>query len=81
MKNLQVRVFDDLGDEADSGLDEIGMDMSTAIRVHLKKIVQSRSVPFALSASGAIDAEDVEVDTATHAKMDKVAEAWRKARG
>ncbi len=81
MKNLQVRVPDELRDEADSVLDEIGMDMSTAIRVYLKKIVQSRSIPFALSASGAMDAEEVEVDTATQTKMDQVAEAWRKARG
>ena len=81
MKNLQVRVPDDLREEADSVLAEIGMDMSTAIRVYLKKIVQSRGIPFSLSASSAIDLEEIEVDATTQAKMDRVAATWRNARG
>ena len=57
MKTLQVRLPNDLREEADHVLEEIGMDMSTAIRVYLKKIVQSRSIPFALlTASGGLAA-------------------------
>jgi len=80
MKTLQVRLPDDLREQADSVLDEIGMDMSTAIRVYLKKVVQSRSIPFPLEAAGAMHAEVVSVDEVTQKKMDKVAKAWRKAK-
>lgn len=59
-------------------LDEIGMDMSTAIRVYLKKIVNSRSIPFSLDAAQPWVAESVAVDDETQRKMDQVAEAWRK---
>jgi hypothetical protein len=49
MKTLQVRLPDELREEADSVLDEIGMDLSTAIRVYLKKIVLNRTVRSLLS--------------------------------
>lgn len=78
MKTLQIRVPDELREEADQVLDEIGMDMSTAIRVYLKKIVNSRSIPFSLDASQPWVAESVAVDDETQRKMDQVAEAWRK---
>lgn len=78
MKTLQIRVPDELREEADQVLDEIGMDMSTAIRVYLKKIVNSRSIPFSLDASQPWVAEAVAVDDETQRKMDQVAEAWRK---
>ncbi|KAF0095336.1 MAG: hypothetical protein E1N59_831 [Puniceicoccaceae bacterium 5H] len=80
MKSLQVRVPDDLREQADAVLDEIGLDMSTAIRVYLKKIVQSRSIPFSLEASGYGVAEEVPVDDATQSKMDAVAAAWKRVR-
>jgi DNA-damage-inducible protein J len=80
MKTLQVRLPDDLREEADQVLDEIGMDMSTAIRVYLKKIVQSRCIPFALEASQPWEAEQVPVDSETQRLMDGVAESWSKVR-
>ena len=77
MKSLQVRLPDDLRDEADQVLAEIGMDMSTAIRVYLKKVVQTRSIPFALEASPD-NSEVVPVDSDTQARMDAIGSAWRK---
>jgi DNA-damage-inducible protein J len=80
MKTLQIRIPDELREEADQVLDEIGMDISTAIRVYLKKIVQSRRIPFALEASQPWEAEPVSVDPETQRQMDQVAETWHKVR-
>lgn len=80
MKTLQIRVPDELREEADRVLDEIGMDMSTAIRVYLKKIVASRSIPFALEAAQPWATEPVEVDGDTQRLMDQVAGTWSKVR-
>ncbi len=80
MKTLQIRVPDELREDADQVLEEIGMDMSTAIRVYLKKIVQSRRIPFALEAAPTWGAEPISVDDETQRMMDEVAETWRKVR-
>ena len=78
MKTLQIRIPDQLREDADEVLDEIGMDMSTAIRVYLKKIVHSRSIPFTLEADQPWVAEPVSVDAETQRIMDQVAETWSK---
>ncbi len=76
MKNLQVRLPEGLREDADEVLDEIGMDMSTAIRVYLRKVVQTRSIPFHLEApQGTVEA--VPIDAETQSKMDRVASVWR----
>ena len=76
MKTLQVRVPEQLRSNADAVLEDIGLDMPTAIRLYLKKIVQTRSIPFSLEASASL--EEIEVDEATQRKMDAVAQAWGK---
>lgn len=43
---IQVRVDDKLKQEATEILDSIGMDMPTAVRMFLKKIVIERGLPF-----------------------------------
>lgn len=79
MKNLQVRLPEDLREEADRVLDEIGMDMSTAIRVYLRKVVQTRSIPFSLEVpQDSVQVLSVGADT--QKKMDAVATAWRKVK-
>lgn len=80
MKTLQVRLPDELREEADSVLNEIGMDMSTAIRVYLKKIVQNRAIPFSLEASAPPLVEEVAVDGPTQRKMDAVAKTWKRVK-
>jgi DNA-damage-inducible protein J len=80
MKTLQVRLPNELREEADHVLEEIGMDMSTAIRVYLKKIVQSRSIPFALEAPGSVTVAEMDVDSETQTKMDDIARSWDKAK-
>jgi DNA-damage-inducible protein J len=80
MKTLQVRLPDQLREEADEVLEEIGMDMSTAIRVYLKKIVISRSIPFKLESPQPWQAETLSVDNETQKIMDQVATTWSKIR-
>ncbi|WP_309399970.1 type II toxin-antitoxin system RelB/DinJ family antitoxin [Cerasicoccus maritimus] len=77
MKTLQVRVPDELRSNADQVLEDIGLDMPTAIRLYLNKIVQTRSIPFSLEAPDVI-LKEVEVDQPTQRKMDAVAKVWRK---
>lgn len=43
---LQVRVEEDLKRDAMKALDKIGIDMPTAIRVFLKRIVAEDGIPF-----------------------------------
>ncbi len=50
MKTIQIRVDDKTRLQADYVLKIIGIDMPTAIRLYLKKIAQSRSIPFELKA-------------------------------
>ena len=80
MKTLQVRISDDLRSDADVVLSEIGLDMPTAIRLYLNKIVQTRSIPFSLEAPNSVVIEEVSVDANTQKKMDSVMSAWRKAK-
>jgi len=80
MKTLQVRISDDLRSDADVVLSEIGLDMPTAIRLYLNKIVQMRSIPFSLEAPNSVVIEEISVDANTQKKMDSVVSAWRKAK-
>jgi DNA-damage-inducible protein J len=80
MKTLQIRVSDDLRSDADVVLNEIGLDMPTAIRLYLKKIVQTRSIPFSLEAPNGVFVEEIRVDANTQKKMDSLASTWRKTK-
>ena len=53
--------------------------MPTAIRLYLKKIVQTNSIPFPLQATPEPIIKEVEVDAEIQRKMDAVADAWHKA--
>ena len=50
-KTLQIRVDEDLRMEADGVLREMGLDLPSAIRIFLTKVVTTRSIPFDLPAS------------------------------
>ena len=43
---LQVRVDDELKNQANALFDELGIDLSTAVRMFLKKSVAVRGIPF-----------------------------------
>lgn len=46
MAVLQVRVEDDLKNQSAEILDALGIDLSTAVRMFLKKVVLERGIPF-----------------------------------
>lgn len=48
---IQVRVDKKLKKAADLIFEDLGIDTPTAIRLFLKKVVTSRSIPFALKSS------------------------------
>jgi DNA-damage-inducible protein J len=73
MKTLQIRLPEALRDEADSVLGAIGLDMPTAVRLYLTKVVQTRSIPFALDAG---PVEVISVDEETQTRMDAVSSIW-----
>jgi DNA-damage-inducible protein J len=77
MKTLQFRVPDGLREAADEVLNEIGLDMPTAIRIYLNKITQTRSIPFSLEASPLL-IEDISIDSDTQEKIDAIGETWGK---
>lgn len=61
-------------------LREIGMDMPSAVRLFLTKVVQTRSIPFDLTASARV--VEVSVDATTQSKLDEIGALWsrKKAR-
>ena len=73
MKTLQIRLPEELREEADSVLGAIGLDMPTAVRLFLTKIVQTRSIPFSLEAG---PVEVISVDDETQTRMDPVSAIW-----
>lgn len=79
MKTLQVRIPDQLRNDADSVLSEIGLDIPTAVRLYLNRVVLTRSIPFPLEASF-VRVEEVPVDAETQKEMDGIAAAWKRVK-
>jgi DNA-damage-inducible protein J len=48
-KNIQLRLDEHLKQSAESVLDELGLDMPTALRLFLKKVVKTKAIPFRIS--------------------------------
>jgi DNA-damage-inducible protein J len=71
IKTLQIRIPDQLRHDADLVLADIGLDMPTAVRLYLAKIVQTRSIPFSLTASPA-PSEPVSAEPVTQEQLDAV---------
>lgn len=50
MAQISLRIDDDVKRGAEETFNEIGLSMSTAINVFLKKVARERRIPFELSA-------------------------------
>jgi len=48
--NLSVRIDAELKKNVEGCLDEMGMNMSTAINIYLKRIAKLRAIPFPITA-------------------------------
>ncbi len=77
---LQVRLPVKLRDEASVTLEEMGLDLPTAIRLYLTKVVKTRRIPFELEADPVVESvEAIEVDEALQGRMNRIGTAWKKA--
>ena len=56
-------------------LQEIGLDMPSAVRLFLSQVVRTRSIPFELKAPG-IRVTEVAVDAAHQRQMDEIGALW-----
>lgn len=69
MANLRVRIDDDLKDESAKILDELGLDISTGVRMFLKQVVVDRGIPFKVTLNSPLlsqamkDIEDGNVES------------------
>ena len=50
MAQISLRVDDDVKRSAEQTFDDIGLSMSAAINIFLKKVARERRIPFELSA-------------------------------
>lgn len=48
-KSIQLRMDPGLKERAESVLEELGLDMPTALRLFLKKVVKTNAIPFRIS--------------------------------
>jgi DNA-damage-inducible protein J len=71
MKTLQIRLPDEDYAKTQAVLEEIGLDLPTAVRLFLRKVVHTRSIPFALEAPETVAREATSSDRPT--KLDPVA--------
>ena len=79
MKTLTLRIPNDLLDESNEVLEQIGLDVPTAFRLFLTQVAATRSIPFVLKARE-VSWEMVPVDAASQSEMDAIATLWaRKA--
>ena len=77
VKTLQIRIEEDLRTEATEVLHGIGLDVPSAVRLFLTQVVQTRSIPFELKASG-IRVVKLAVDPVTQDRMDEIGALWAK---
>jgi len=47
--NINIRTDNETKAEAQKIFDELGLDMSTAVNIFLKKVVKTKSIPFKIS--------------------------------
>jgi len=58
-KNATIQIDQDLKEQAEYLLNEIGLDISTAITIFLKQVVRQEKIPFELSAERNLNAETI----------------------
>ena len=75
MKTLTLRIPDELHQESNEVLDQIGFDAPTTLSIFLTQVAATRSIPFTLKArDGAW--ETVPVDMENQQAMDVVVSLW-----
>jgi addiction module RelB/DinJ family antitoxin len=72
-KSLQVTISSEDRALADSILSELGLDTPTAVRLFLKQVILTRSIPFPIGLAATV--ETVELSPTLQAKADQVGAA------
>lgn len=60
MAQISLRVEDELKKDAERVLDNIGMNMSTAVNIYLKAVVRENGIPFELKSDPFYSKENIE---------------------
>ncbi len=71
---LQVRIDDDLRQEATRILDKMGIDMPTAIRMFLSRVVYENGIPFEINQEQVVNRKVITYIPATPAKIIDIVE-------
>lgn len=74
MANMNIRVDDELKQQAETILSDIGLSTSAAMTVFLKQIVKCNGIPFELKADPFYSAEN-------QARLDKAIERMERTGG
>jgi len=61
MTQISLRIDEDVKKNAEKVCDEIGISLSTAINIYLKKLGRERKIPFELSADPFYSAENIAI--------------------
>lgn len=61
-KRLNVNVDQDLKEEAVDILDDLGLDMTTAVTIYLKQIIKKKRIPFDISSTTYYSIDEVAGD-------------------
>lgn len=85
MSTIQIRVDEKTKKSAKKVLEDVGMDMSSAIKVYLKQIVIQNGIPFKLvTENGMTFAEENRIlDASSEAKFGKnvrTVNGWKEAK-
>lgn len=62
MAQINVKVDDDLKKDASKVFASIGMDLSTGIKIYLKRVTQDNKLPFTPKATSKLDQAIAEAD-------------------
>ncbi|RYD37987.1 MAG: type II toxin-antitoxin system RelB/DinJ family antitoxin [Verrucomicrobiaceae bacterium] len=74
IKNIQLRIDEGLKNSAEIVLEELGLDMPTALRLFLKKVVKTKAIPFRISL------EDESGESFTRAQIREILASRKEAR-
>lgn len=79
MSQIAVRVDDELKKEATEVFSELGLDMTTAVKLFLKQSVLTRSIPFELKLDSDYEIELANGDYIRTRNIDEYNEVTQKA--
>ena len=59
MAQINIKIDDQLKDDVSRLFNEMGLDITTGIKIYLKRVQQDRRIPFAVTSNRGFDAKKV----------------------